>query len=86
MVASDDTLPWWLSPVKRKETKTSVDSFQKHWQSKNLTRTVFRDSLGTLFFEMVIFPYQHHGCLGVRKLRVFFTSDSLISYSVESNT
>ena len=44
--------------------------------------TVF---LGTPFFEMVIFPYRHHGCLGVRKLRVFNISDPLRTYFVESN-
>ena len=40
---------------------------------------------GTPFFEMVIFPYQHHGSLGVRKLQVFNTSDTLKTYSTESN-
>ena len=33
--------------------------------------------LGTPFFEMVIFPHQHRGCLRVRKLRVFKISDPL---------
>ena len=40
---------------------------------------------GHRFFEIVIFPYRHHGCVGVKKLRVFNTSDPLKSYSVESN-
>ena len=42
--------------------------------------------VGTLFSEMVIFPYQHCGCLWVRKLRGFKTSDPLKSLSVKSNT
>ena len=41
---------------------------------------------GTPFFKVMIFPYRHHGCLRVRKLRVFNTSDLLKTYSVESNT
>ena len=31
------------------------------------TRVISRYFLGTLFFEMVIFPYQHPSCLWVRK-------------------
>ena len=48
-------------------------------------RVVSREFLGTSFFESVISPYRHHGCLGVRKLWVFNTSDLLKAYSVESN-
>ena len=48
-------------------------------------RAVSRDFLGKLFFEMVIFPYRHHVCLGVRKLIVLNTSDPVKTYSVESN-
>ena len=48
-------------------------------------RVVSRDFLGTLFFKMVIFPYRHHSCLGVRKLQIFNISDPLKTYSVESN-
>ena len=33
---------------------------------------IFGDAI---FFEMVIFPYRRHGCLGVRKLQVFNISD-----------
>ena len=51
-----------------------------------LDRAISREFLGTLFFEMVIFSYRQHGCLGVRKLKVFNTSDPLETYSVESNT
>ena len=47
-------------------------------------RAVSGDFLGTLFFEIVIFSYRHRGSLGVRKLRVFNTSDPLKTYSVES--
>ena len=45
-------------------------------------KAVSRDFLGTLFFERVVFPDQHHGCLEVRKLQVFNTSDLLKTYSV----
>ena len=43
----------------------------------SIYRAVFRYFLGTPFFEIVIFPYQRHGCLRVRKLQVFKTSDPL---------
>ena len=49
------------------------------------SRAVSRDFLGALFFEMVIFPYQHCGCLQVQIFRAFKTSDPLKCYSVESN-
>ena len=52
----------------------------------SMSRAVSREFLGTPFFEMVIFPYRHHGCLGVRQLRVFNSSNLLKTYSVESNT
>ena len=48
-------------------------------------RAVSRDLLGIPFFKMVIFPYRHHGCLGVRKLQVFNSTNPLKTYSVESN-
>ena len=51
-----------------------------------IVRAVSRDFFGTPFFEMVIFPYRDHGCLGVRKLQDFNISDPLKTYSVESNT
>ena len=38
--------------------------------------------LGALFFEMVISSCRHRGCLRVKKLRVFKTSDPLKTYSV----
>ena len=50
-------------------------------QSGRYSRAVFRDFFGTPFFEMVIFPYRHHGCLWVQKLRVFKTSDLLKGFS-----
>ena len=40
-------------------------------------RAVSRDFLWTPIFEMVIFPYQHHDCLGVKELQVSDTSDLL---------
>ena len=48
-------------------------------------RAISRDFSGTPHFEMVIFPYQHHCSLEMRKLWVFNTSDLLKTYSVESN-
>ena len=37
------------------------------YMQQPIIRAVSRDFLGTLFFEMVIFPYRHHGSLWVRK-------------------
>ena len=45
----------------------------------------YPETFGTSIFEMVIFPYRHCGCLRVRKLQVFKTSDPLKSYFVESD-
>ena len=45
-------------------------------------RAVSTNFLGKPFFEMVVFPYQHHGCLEVRKLQVFDTTDLLKTYSM----
>ena len=33
LVVSDASFPWWLSPCKK--SKISLDSFQRHWWSKN---------------------------------------------------
>ena len=50
------------------------------------SRVISRGFLGTPLFEMVIFPYWHRGCLWVKTLRVFKTSDPIKTYSAESNT
>ena len=62
----------WLEAV----VKLSVIVLLSH------IRAISRDVLG----KMVIVPYRHHGFLGVRRLRVFNTSDPLKTYSVQSNT
>ena len=54
------------------EVKGCLKTFRRHYgqalrKSERSTRAVSRDFLGTPFHEMVIFPYQHHGCLGVKK-------------------
>ena len=52
--------------------------------TRHQSRALSRDFLRTTFFEMVLFSYRHRGCLGVRKVWVFNTSDPLTTYSVES--
>ena len=42
--------------------------------------------LGTPIFKMLIFPYRYRGCLEVRKLWVFKTSNPLKTYFVKLNT
>ena len=66
---------WWNKNKDDNLEQISQKKYQSPYFKK--TKAESRDFLGTPFFKMVIFPYRHHGCLGVRKLWVFNTSDSL---------